>query len=236
VSKKRKKPAGGPREFSREFIPADPDSPDEINLPHQHQRAVVRAEALVTGKRPRPVVAVAAGTKRGSKPGFPYTDAQMDAAMAWGKANLDSSDPDGMALLMMAQEWGRLIKARRRGAQKMSEARTRRLDAIFRAYQKLPPELQGHHTGTPTLKRLRQAVMQELGLRVLSGAVILKDLQQIPLLLQAARKRSEQTPKEKEALLGQTLLEMEAGRQAVALAEARREILRIICNRFLRRG
>jgi hypothetical protein len=203
-------------------------------LPRQHQLAVARAEALITGKRQRPVEAAAAGTKRGSKSGFPYTDAQMDAALAWGKANLDPSDPDSMALLIMAREWGRLIKARRRGAQKLSEARTRRLDALFQTYQKLPPKLQRHPTGTLTLERLRQAIMQKLSLKTLTDATLLKDIQQIPLLLQAVRKLSDQ-PARKTALSEQTLLEMEAGKRAVALAEARRIVLGGIRNLFLRR-
>jgi hypothetical protein len=156
-----KKPARG----SREFIPADPDSPDpNVTLPLQVRLAVERAEALVTGRQPRPIEVDAASTKRG----FPFTDAQIAAVRAWLEAKADPADPVSVLALEMFRKEERTIKARRRGAaqqpRKVSDAVTRRLEALLQAFRELPSGLQKRPTGTKTVERLRNDLIKKLGL------------------------------------------------------------------------
>ena len=86
----------------REFIPADPNSPDRnVKLPRQARVALEHAEALA-GRPSRPVAADAAG----------LTDAQIDAVLArLDQGKLSISDRDPGAVIALIREGARRIKA-----------------------------------------------------------------------------------------------------------------------------
>ena len=120
-----------------------PPIDETVKLPRQVRLAVERAEDLIAGKQPRPVEVNAATAKRKNPPEFSYTGPQMDAALAWLETKVDLSNPEFSTIAIeLAREGAQVIKARRRGAQKPSEAVTRRLEALFQAYWELPPDLQ----------------------------------------------------------------------------------------------
>jgi hypothetical protein len=237
--KKGKKLARGPREF----ISAHPKSRDKnVKLPRQHQLAVKRVKALIAGKQPRPVKVNAATAKSGSR--FP-TDPEMDAARAWLEAEVDPSKPESTNALKVFREGERIIKARRRGAQQprtASDEVIQRLQALIPVFRELPSGLQQHHTGQKTLERLRSDLIQKLGLPDndddLSEDTIRKDIEHLRPLIRLVQEGKMpppgQPPRAEPSEL--TLLVMEAGRRAIALAEARRVLLEIIQRRFLRNG
>ena len=98
-----------PKRRRPEFIPADPNSPDQnVKLPRQARVALERAEALVAGRPPRPVAVDAAS----------LTNAQIDAVLArLDQGKLSVSDPDPGAVLALIREGARRIKADRQKAQ-----------------------------------------------------------------------------------------------------------------------
>src|SRR5262249_59198377 len=94
-----------PKRRRPEFIPADPNSPDQnVKLPRQARVALERAEALVAGRPPRPVAVDAAS----------LTNAQIDAVLArLDQGKLSVSDPDPGAVLALIREGARRTKADR---------------------------------------------------------------------------------------------------------------------------
>ena len=125
-----------------------PPIDETVKMPRQVRLAVERAEDLVAGRQPRPIGVPAASAPSGSasKP----TDAQINAALAWLEANVDSSNPDSTVALEIFRQGERIIKARRRGAQKPRKASTlvtQRLEALFQAFRELPPKFRQHPTG-----------------------------------------------------------------------------------------
>ena len=99
-----------------------PPIDETVKMPRQVRLAVERAEDLIAGRQPRPIGVPAASAPSGSasKP----TDAQINAALAWLEANVDSSNPDSTVALEIFRQGERIIKARRRGAQKPRKAST----------------------------------------------------------------------------------------------------------------
>jgi hypothetical protein len=165
-----------PTKTSDAFIRFDPNSPVDIadkrvKLPRQVHLALERVEDLFAGKQPRPVEGTSAKRERS----IPYTDAQIDAVLErWDQGNLSVSDPEFGILLELAREGARLTKAHRRGAQKprkKSKTVTRRREAVLQAFRELSPKLQEHPTGTTTIRRLRKAVIQKMGLQDKDGAL-----------------------------------------------------------------
>jgi hypothetical protein len=198
---------------------------ETVKLPRQVRLAAQRAEDLIAGRRPRPVEVNTAIAQSGSASKFPYTDAQIDTVLKrWDQCSLNASEPDfGIIIKKLAQEGARVIKARRRGAQKKSEAVTRRLEALFQAYWELPSDLQQHPTGRETVERLRESVSKKVGLPGLSEDTVRQDIRQIPLLLRLVKEKivpPPGQPRKTPELEERTRLEQEAGRQAVAKAKA----------------
>jgi hypothetical protein len=219
MSKKPTKPDDG-------FIQFDPDSPrDEVDknvrLPRQVRLAVERAEDLIAGKQPRPV-------ENRSPSKISYPDDQIDAVLErWDQGKLSSSDPEFGIILELAREGARLIKAHRRGAQrprKTSEAITRRMEALLHAFRELPPKFQQYPTGQKTIERLRNDVIQKLGLRdnddVLSEDTIRQCIRELRPLIRLVQKGKMPPPgqpySKPEKLSEQTCREMERGREVSA--------------------
>jgi len=198
-----------------------------VKLPRQVRLDAARAEDLIAGKQPRLVEVKAASTKSGSASKLPYPDAQIDAVLErWDQGTLNVSDPDFGIIIELAREGARLTKAHRYGAQKprkASEAVTRRVKALLQAFRELPPKFQRYPTGQKTIERLRNAVIQELGLPdnddVLSEDTIRQYIRQVrPLirLVQKGKMPPPGQPRSKPELLERTRREMEAGRAASA--------------------
>jgi hypothetical protein len=182
--------------------PVDP----AVKLPRQHQLAIERAEDLVAGRLPR-LLAVASAKIS--------TDA-IDAVLERWPPDQGAFDPDFQFLLKVARELRRVIEARRRGAQKTSEAVTRRLEALFQAYCELPSALQQQPTSQETVARLRGSVSEKVGLPGLSELTVRQDIRQIRPLLRSVQNARARTPELEE----RTRQEQEAGRRAVARFEA----------------
>jgi len=219
---------------TEEGFPIRYDLVDEkVKLPAQARLAIERVEDLIAGRQPRPVEVNAASAKSGSASKFPYTDAQMDAALSWLEANVDRSNPDSMIALEIFREGARVIKDRRRGAQKRSEAVTRRLEALLQAFRELSPKFQQHPTGKKTIERLRDAVIKKRGLRALKEDTILKDIQQIPLLLRLVKEKiipPPGQPRSTPELEERTRLEQEGGRRTAARLAANPDLLRALSD------
>ena len=142
---------------------------------------------LLRGDNRGPLKSPAASAQSGSasKP----TDAQIDAALTWLEANVDSSNPDSTVALEIFRQGERIIKARRRGAQKPRKASTLvtgRVEALFQAFR----NSRLSSSSTPqeqTVERLRKATLQKLGLpdkdSVLSEDTIRQDIRQLRPLL-----------------------------------------------------
>ena len=169
-----------------------PPIDETVKMPRQVRLAVERAEDLIAGRQPRPIGVPAASAPSGSasKP----TDAQINAALAWLEANVNSSNPDSTVALEIFRQGERIIKARRRGAQKPRKASTlvtQRLEALFQAFRELPPKFRQHPTGVKTIERLRKATLQKLGLpdkdSVLSEDTIRQDIRQLRPLLRVVQ-------------------------------------------------
>jgi hypothetical protein len=189
-----------PTETEDEFRP-DPNRPHPpidktVKLPRQVRLAAGRTEDLIAGKQPRRVEVKAPSAKSGSVSKIPYPDAQIDAVLErWDQGNLNASDPDFGIIIELAREGARLIKAHRRGAQKTrkpSRAVTERLEALIQAFRELSPKLQAHPTGQPTIERLRNLVIQKLGLpnndRALPEDTVRQDIRQVRPLLRLVQK------------------------------------------------
>jgi hypothetical protein len=194
-----------------------------VKLPRQVRLAAQRAEDLIAGRQPRPVEVNAAIAESGSASKFSYTDAQIDAVLErWDHCSLNASEPDFGIIIKLAREGAQVIKARRRGAQKKSEAVTRRLEALFQAYWELPSDLQQHPTGRETVERLCESVSKKVGLPGLSEDTVRQDIRQIPLLLRLVKEKivpPPGQPRKTPELEERTRLEQEAGRRAVARAK-----------------
>jgi hypothetical protein len=212
------------------FIRFDPDSPIDgidknIKLPRQVRLGIARAEALIAGRQPPPFEVTSAKSEKA----LPYTDAQIDAVLAWlDLAKLDSSNPEfGIIAIELAREGARLTKAHRRGAQKprkKSEAVKRRMEALFQAFWELPPKFQRYPTGQKTIERLRKAVIQKLSLPdnddVLSEDTIIHCIRELRPLIRLVQKGKIPPPgqpySKPEKLSEQTRREMERGREVSA--------------------
>ena len=147
------------------------------------------------------------------------------------------------AELAMAKEMRRIIEGRRRGAQKPrkpSEA-VRRGYGDAAGFLELSPNLQKHPRGTLTVEQLLKTV-RAMGHR--PGDTLAKDLAKVRHLIgliqqgKALPSLSKPIPERRmpsrgAALSERTLLEQEAGRRAVALAEARMALIGLIQRRFL---
>jgi hypothetical protein len=194
--------------------PIDP----KVKLPRQVLLAVERAEDLIAGRPPRPVKAV----PNAARP----SDVEIDAVLK--RWNQGVFDPELRLILDLARGNWRGIKARRRGALKTSEAVTRRLEALFQAYRELPSALQQHPTARETVARLRVAVSKKVG-GALTEDTVRHDMKQIrPLmrLVQTGKWGLPSTPELEE----RTRQEQEAGRRAVARAEANPDPWRAIVD------
>src|SRR5262249_38981698 len=161
-----------PKRRRPEFIPADPNSPDQnVKLPRQARVALERAEALVAGRPPRPVAVHAAS----------LANAQSDAALAGlDQGKLSVSDPDPGAVLALIREGARRIKADRQkaqapkaqAAQKAKDvAIKQRLKLVIEAVIELPPMKQQYLTGKPTIERLARVVGKRLGRPVTEATI-----------------------------------------------------------------
>ena len=161
-----------PKRRQSEFIPADPNSLDRnVKLPRQARVALEHAEALVTGRPPRPVAAAAAS----------LTDAQIDAVLArldQGKLNI--SDPDPGIVIALIREGARRIKADHQKAQtpKAQAARKakaaaikQRLELVIAAVIELPLKQKRFLTGKPTIERLARVVGKRLGSKVTEATI-----------------------------------------------------------------
>jgi hypothetical protein len=217
------------RRKSVPFIPPDPNRPlppidKTVKLPHQVRRAAKRAEDLIAGKQPPEEVTAAR-----AKAKIPYADTRIDEVLElWDQGKLKDTDPDFGILIELAREGARLIKAHRQGARtvrKTSTKVTRRLEALIQTYRELSPKLQAHPTGKITIGRLREGMIQKLGVRdsdeVLPEDTITQDIRQVRPILRliewgvippTGKSMRRQGPSE------QTRREMEAGKAALARA------------------
>ena len=178
-----------PKRRRPEFIPADPNSPDQnVKLPRQARVALERAEALVAGRPPRPVAVDAAS----------LTNAQIDAVLArLDQGKLSVSDPDPGAVLALIREGARRIKADRQKAQTpKAQAAQKAKDAAIKQRHKLvieaviglPPKQKQYLTGTPTIKRLARVVSKRLGGSVrVTEATIRHDIRELRPFLRAVQ-------------------------------------------------
>jgi len=181
-----------PKRRRPEFIPADPNSPDQnVKLPRQARVALERAEALVAGRPPRPVAVDAAS----------LTNAQIDAVLArLDQGKLSVSDPDPGAVLALIREGARRIKADRQKAQTpKAQAAQKAKDAAIKQRLKLvieaviglpppPPKQKRYLTGRPTIKRLARVVSKRLGGSMpVTEATIRHDIRELRPFLRAVQ-------------------------------------------------
>jgi hypothetical protein len=222
MSKKSNKP---------EFIPADPDSPDEnVRLPRQHRLAVDRVDDLYAGRQPRPVEVNAASAKSGSAFKFPYTDAQIDAARARLEAQVDRSNPDGTIAVEIFREGERVVKARRRVAQKprkTSAAAIQRQRVLIQAVMELPPGLRPLLTGQRTIEWLVKAIKEKLGLQVSEDTVRhdIRLLRSFLRVVQDGKIPLPGQPRRTQEVEERTRLEQEGGRRTAARLAANPDLL-----------
>ena len=184
-----------PKRRRPEFIPADPNSPDQnVKLPRQVRVALEHAEALVKGRPPRPVAIDATN----------LTDAQIDAVLArLDQGKLSVSDPDPGAVLALIREGARRIKADRQKAQTpKAQAAQKAKDAAIKQRHKLvieaviglPPKQKQYLTGTPTIKRLARVVSKRLGGPV-TEATIRHDIRELRSFLRVVQEERIKTVK-----------------------------------------
>ena len=123
---------------------------------HVHPPIDEKVQARLNAERTRRAKADAA------KGELPFTDAAMNEALA--RAEADTRTSDDALVLAMAQEMRRVIKGRRRGAQKPrkpSDKVTQRIEATLRAFSELSPKLQKRPLGSLTVERLLEDVKAE---------------------------------------------------------------------------
>ena len=140
-------------------------------MPRQARVDLENAEALVTGRPPRPVAADAAS----------LTDAQIDAVVArLDQGKLSISDRDPGIVIALIREGARRIKADRQKTQtpKAQAARKakdaaikRRLKLVIEEIINLPPKQKQHLTGAPTIERLARVVGKKLGSPVTEATI-----------------------------------------------------------------
>jgi len=182
-----------PKRRRPEFIPADPNSPDQnVKLPRQARVALERAEALVAGRPPRPVAVDAAS----------LTNAQIDAVLArLDQGKLSVSDPDPGAVLALIREGARRIKADRQKAQTPKAQATQkakdvaikqRLKLVIEAVIELPQKR--YLTGARTIKRLARVVGKRLGDPV-TEATIRHDIRELRSFLRVVQEERIKTVK-----------------------------------------
>src|SRR5262249_54207395 len=166
-----------------EFIPADPNSPDEnVKLPRQVRVEIERAEALVASRPPHPVAIDL----------MSLTNAQIDGVRErLDQGELSSSDRDPGIVIALIREGARRIKADRQKAQTpKAQAAQKTKDAaikqrhklVIEAVIELPPMKQQYLTGKPTIERLARVVGKRLG-RPVTEATIRHDIRDLRLLL-----------------------------------------------------
>ena len=182
-----------PKRRRPEFIPADPNSPDQnVKLPRQARVALERAEALVAGRPPRPVAVDAAS----------LTNAQIDAVLArLDQGKLSVSDPDPGAVLALIREGARRIKADRQKAQTpKAQAAQKAKDAAIKQRHKLVIEAvielpqKRYLTGARTIKRLARVVGKRLGDPV-TEATIRHDIRELRSFLRVVQEERIKTVK-----------------------------------------
>ena len=193
---------------------------------HVHPPIDEKVQARLNAERARRAKRAKADAAKGK---LPFTDAAMNEALA--RAEADARTSDDALVLAMAQEMRRVIKGRRRGAQKPrkpSDKVTQRIEATLRAFSKLSPKLQKRPLGSLTVERLLEDVKAE-GYRT-DEDTLAKDIAKVrPLVRLIQRGKMPPGPVSSE----QIRLEQEAGRRAVALAEARVALIKLIWRRFL---
>jgi hypothetical protein len=196
-----------PRKRLHEEVVYKPD-PSRVHPPIDK-----KVQARLNAERARRAKRAKADAAKGK---LPFTDAAMNEALA--RAEADARTADDALVLAMAQEMRRVIKGRRRGAQKPrkpSDKVTQRIAATLRAFSKLSPKLQKHPLGSLTVERLLEDVKAE-GYRT-DEDTLAKDIAKVRpriRLIQQGKMPPGPVPSE------QIRLEQEAGRRAVALAEA----------------
>jgi hypothetical protein len=192
-----------PKRRRPEFIPADPNSPDEnVKLPRQARVEVERAEALVAGRSPRPVAVDVVS----------LTNAQIDGVLErLDQGELSISDPDPGVVLALIREGARRIKADRQkaqtpkaqAAQKAKDAAIKqRLKLVIEAVIELPPTRK-YLTGGETIKRLVRVVSRRLRDSVTEATIRhdIRDLRSFLRFLQKERiKTVKWEPAEREQL------------------------------------
>ena len=118
---------------------------------HVHPPIDEKVQARLNAERARRAKRAKADAAKGE---LPFTDAAMNEALA--RAEADARTSDDALVLAMAQEMRRVIKGRRRGAQKPrkpSDKVTQRIAATLRAFSELSPKLQKHPRGNLTVER-----------------------------------------------------------------------------------
>ena len=172
-----------------------PPIDERVKLPRQVLRDVARAEDLQAGRQPRPdEITAAAKTRTEAK--IPYSNVEIDAALdRWDQGKMVITDPAFAIVIELARHGARMIKANRQGARKdrkTSTEVTKRLQYLIKSYSELTPKLRAHPTGQPTIDRLRQSVIQKLGLtdsdEALPEDTIRKDIRAVRPILRLIQK------------------------------------------------
>lgn len=202
--------------------PADAPLDDHVKLPRQVREAAALADDLVTGKQR--LTDLAAKPTRRSPNGFPYTDVQINEVLKRlkeGKLQVDG--PDFEIIRELAKEGAKHITARRRGARQPrenSDEVTRRLEVLVEAFKELPLKYQKTPTGRRTIERLRESVIQKLGLpnkdEALSEETVRSDIRQVRSLLRTVQRGLISSSDGSKGLSEKTQREMEAGRANLA--------------------
>jgi hypothetical protein len=191
------------------------------------REAAALADDLVKGKRT--LTDLAAKPTPRLPTGFRYTDVQINEVLERlkeGKLQVDG--PDFEIIRELAKEGAKHITARRRGARQPRqncEDVTRRLEALVEAFKELPPKCQKNPTGQRTIERLRESVIQKLGLpnndEALSEETVRSDIRQVRPILRTLQRGVIPSSGHKKELSEQTRREMEAGKAAVAKSAGR---------------
>jgi len=189
-----------PKRRRPEFIPADPNSPDEnVKLPRQVRVEIERAEALVASRPPHPVAIDL----------MSLTNAQIDGVLErLDQGELSISDRDPGIVIALIREGARRIKVDRQKAQ-TSKAQTpkaqatqkakdvaikQRLKLVIEAVIELPPMKQQYLTGKPTIERLARVVGKRLG-RPVTEATIRHDIRELRSFLRVVQEERIKTVK-----------------------------------------
>jgi hypothetical protein len=184
-----------PKRRRPEFIPADPNSPDEnVKLPRQVHVEIERAEALVASRPPHPVAIDL----------MSLTNAQIDGVLErLDQGELSISDRDPGIVSALIREGARRIKADRQKAQtpkaqvaqKTKDAAIKqRYKLVIEAVIGLRPKQKQYLTGIPTIQRLARVVGRKLGSSV-TEATIRHDIRELRPFLRAVQEERIKTVK-----------------------------------------